>query len=81
MVPTPVSTLWTSLQQQMREGEEGTVGGVTDDGGLFRTVLNQLIADGEVKGSLRGGNAVYTPAVRSLWLLKKLYNCHFKSDP
>lgn len=63
MVPTPVSTLWNFLQQQMREGDEGPTTKVTGDGGLFQSVLHQLIADGEVKGSLRGGNAVYTPAV------------------
>lgn len=56
-VPTPVSTLWSFLQ---REGDEVKV---TGDGGLFQSVLHQLIADGEVKGSLRGGNAVYTPTV------------------
>ncbi len=28
----------------------------------FQTILNQLIADGEVTGSLRGGNAMWTPA-------------------
>lgn len=62
-VPTPVTTLWNFLQQQMREGDEGPTTKVTGDGGLFQSVLHQLIADGEVKGSLRGGNAVYTPAV------------------
>ncbi|KAG0582022.1 hypothetical protein KC19_3G027100 [Ceratodon purpureus] len=62
-VPTPVTTLWNFLQQQMREGDEGPTAKVTGDGGLFQSVLHQLIADGEVKGSLRGGNAVYTPAV------------------
>ncbi|XP_024383367.1 E3 UFM1-protein ligase 1 homolog isoform X2 [Physcomitrium patens] len=63
MVPTSVSTLSSFLQQQMREVDEGPITKVTADGGLFQSVLNQLIADGEVKGSLRGGNAVYTPAV------------------
>lgn len=63
IVPTPLSTLWMSLQNQLREGDDGGgVGGVTGDGGLFQTILNQLIADGEVTGSLRGGNAMWTPA-------------------
>jgi hypothetical protein len=66
IVPTPLSTLWMSLQNQLREGDDGGgVGGVTGDGGLFQTILNQLIADGEVTGSLRGGNAMWTPAVSS----------------
>lgn len=52
----------------MREGDEGPTAKVTGDGGLFQSVLHQLIADGEVKGSLRGGNAVYTPAVLLLAL-------------
>ena len=63
MVPTTLSTLWISLQQQLREGEEGPAAKVSSDGGLYHSILNQLIAEGEVKGSLRGGNAVYTPAV------------------
>lgn len=64
IIPTPLSTLWMSLQNQLREGDDGGgVGGVTGDGGLFQTILNQLIADGEVTGSLRGGNAMWTPAV------------------
>ena len=62
-VPTPVTTLWNFLQQQMREGDEGPAAKGTGEGGLFQSVLHQLIAEGEVKGSLRGGNAVYTPAV------------------
>jgi hypothetical protein len=56
----------------MREGDEGPTTKVTGDGGLFQSVLHQLIADGEVKGSLRGGNAVYTPAVL-FW--NKLVQC------
>ncbi|KAG6541195.1 hypothetical protein Mapa_017429 [Marchantia paleacea] len=62
-VPTPLSEVWSCLQKQLREGEDGSAGGVPGEGLLFQSELSGLNADGDVKGFLRGGGAIWTPAV------------------
>ncbi|KAL3684082.1 hypothetical protein R1sor_002104 [Riccia sorocarpa] len=62
-VPTPLSAVWSCVQKQLREGDDASSGGVSGEAVLFQSVLSGLISDAEVKGSLRGGGAVWTPAV------------------
>lgn len=64
MVPTNLSTVWASLQQQLLEIDESSTGGVVGEGKLFQTLFNGLLKEGAFSGSLRAGGSVWTPAVR-----------------
>lgn len=63
MVPTNLSSVWSSLHQLLQE-MDGATGGSTE-GIFFQTLLNSLIKEGEVLGSLRSGIS-WTPAVFAL---------------
>lgn len=60
-VPTPLSEVWSLLQRELRQGDDASSGVVP---GLFQTVLNGIIAAGEVSGALRGGGSSWIPVVR-----------------
>lgn len=63
MVPTNLSTVWASLQQQLLEIDESAGGGVFGEGKLFQSLFNGLLKEGAFSGTLRGGGSVWTPAV------------------
>lgn len=63
MVPTNLSAVWSSLHQLLQE-MDGATGGSTE-GNFFQALLNNLIKEGEVLGSLRSGIS-WTPAVFAL---------------
>lgn len=63
MVPTNLSTVWSSLQQQLLEMDESASGGAAGEGKLFQTLFNGLLKEGAFVGTLRGGGSVWIPAV------------------
>lgn len=63
-MPTPLSAIWICVQQQLREGDK-SLSGTLGEGGLFHSLLNNLVSDEAILGTLRGGGALWTPAVRT----------------
>ncbi|KAF8397566.1 hypothetical protein HHK36_016486 [Tetracentron sinense] len=59
-VPTNVSTVWSSLQQQLQEMDGAN--GVAVESSFFQSLFNGLVKEGEILGSLRAG-VHWTPAV------------------
>ncbi|KAK7859293.1 e3 ufm1-protein ligase 1 like protein, partial [Quercus suber] len=59
-VPTNLSALWSSLQQQLHEMDGAS--GVAIDGSFFQSLFNGIVKEGEVLGSLRAG-VHWTPNV------------------
>lgn len=64
-VPTNLSALWSSLQQQLHEMDGAS--GVAIDGSFFQSLFNGIVKEGEVLGSLRAG-VHWTPNVRKIIL-------------
>lgn len=62
-VPTNLSAVWSSLQQQLQEMDEIAGGGVPGEGQLFQALFNGLLKEEAFSGTLRGGGSVWTPAV------------------
>ncbi|EFJ17682.1 hypothetical protein SELMODRAFT_113645 [Selaginella moellendorffii] len=58
-VPTSLQSVWNLLQGLLRDRDDG--GNVTGEHSLFHMVLNELVAEEAVKGTLRG--SIWTPAV------------------
>ncbi|KAJ7553269.1 hypothetical protein O6H91_06G090400 [Diphasiastrum complanatum] len=63
LVPTSLPGVWINLRQELRERDEGATGGTIGEGGLFQSVLNELVNEGAIKGTLRGGGTSWIPAV------------------
>lgn len=63
-VPCSVPGIWTSLQKLQQEEDKDSIAGLGGDS-LYFTVLTELVAEGELKGALRGGKTTWTPAVRT----------------
>ncbi|XP_030967664.1 E3 UFM1-protein ligase 1 homolog isoform X1 [Quercus lobata] len=59
-VPTNLSALWSSLQQQLHEMDGAS--GVAIDGSFFQSLFNGIVKEGKVLGSLRAG-VHWTPNV------------------
>ncbi|XP_057832209.2 E3 UFM1-protein ligase 1 homolog isoform X2 [Cryptomeria japonica] len=62
MVPTNLSSVWSSINNLLQQMDGGGSSTSSTEGILFQTLLNGLIKDGEVLGSLRSGVS-WTPAV------------------
>ncbi len=62
-VPTNLSGLWSSLQQQLHEMDGAS--GVAIEGSFFQSLFNGLVKEGEVLGSVRAG-VHWTPNVRKI---------------
>ncbi|GAQ86755.1 E3 UFM1-protein ligase 1 homolog [Klebsormidium nitens] len=63
-VPCSVPDVWASLHRLQQREDKESVAGVGGDS-LYSTVLAELIAEGELKGTLSGGKTLWTPAVFS----------------
>eukprot|EP01018_Ginkgo_biloba_P020703 Gb_30282 [translate_table: standard] len=61
MVPTNLSSVWSCLQQLLQEMDGAAIAGSTE-GIFFQTLLNGLVKEGELLGSLHSGVS-WTPAV------------------
>lgn len=61
-VPCSVPDLWASLHRLQQQEDKESAAGVGGDS-LYSTVLAELIAGGDLKGTLSGGKTLWTPAV------------------